>query len=186
MPQKSGVKVPTEAELQAAINAAAATRVTPWTDTGATRALMEKAPSGGNVMSRRTLEDVAVTIVRFGNGVEAWLKPTDFKNDQILFTLNAMGGASLAPPADFLNASMATSLVSESGVGGLKATDLQKVLTGKLVVARPYIALSSHGVSGSAPPAQLETALQLLYQDVTAPGNDPEAFALMKKQLEAA
>jgi zinc protease len=186
MPQKSGVKVPTEAELQAAITAASATRVTPWADTGATRALMEKAPSGGNVMSRRTVEDVGVTIVRFGNGVEAWLKPTDFKNDQILFTLNAMGGASLAAPADFVDASMATALVSQSGVGGLKATDLQKVLTGKLVVARPYIALSSHGVSGSAPPAQLETALQLLYQDVTAPGDDPEAFALLKKQLDAA
>ncbi|HXI31917.1 MAG TPA: insulinase family protein, partial [Vicinamibacterales bacterium] len=77
-------------------------------------------------------------------------------------------------------------LVSEAGVGGLKATDLQKVLTGKLVVARPYIALSSHGVSGSAPPAQLETALQLLYQDVTAPGDDQESFALLKKQLDAA
>jgi zinc protease len=186
MPQKSGVKVPSEAELQAAIAAASATRVTPWTETATSRALMENPPSGGSVASKRTLEDIGVTIVRFANGVEAWLKPTDFKNDQILFTLNAMGGASLASPQDFLDASMATSLVSESGVGGLKATDLQKVLTGKLVVARPFIALSSHGVSGSAPPAQLETALQLLYQDLTAPGNDPEAFALMKKQLDAA
>ena len=186
MPQKSGVKVPTEAELQAAIAAASATRVTPWTDTGASRALMEKPPSGGAVASKRTLEDVGVTIVRFANGVEAWLKPTDFKNDQILFTLNAMGGSSLAPPTDYLDASMATALVSAAGAGGLKAIDLQKVLTGKLVSARPYIALSQHGVSGSAPPAQLETALQLLYQEITAPGDDAEAFALLKKQLDAA
>src|SRR5262249_47028248 len=186
MPQKDGVKVPTDAELQAAITTAANTRVTPWTDTSATRALMEKAPSGGAVASRRTLAEIGVTIVTFSNGVEAWLKPTDFKNDQILFTLNAPGGASLASPDEFLDASMATALVSEAGVGGLKATDLQKALTGKLVVARPYIALSSHGVSGSAPPAQLETALQLLYQDVTAPGDDQESFALLKKQLDAA
>jgi len=186
MPQKSGVKVPTESELQAAIAAASATRVTAWTDTGANRALMEKAPSGGAVASTRTLDDLGVTIVRFENGVEAWLKPTDFKNDQILFTLNAQGGASLASPADYLDASMATALVSAAGAGGLKAIDLQKVLTGKLVSARPYIALSSHGVSGSAPPAQLETALQLLYQEVTAPGDDAESFALLKKQLDAA
>jgi len=185
-PQKTGVKVPTDAELQAAIATASATRVAPWTDTGATRALMEKAPSGGAVTSRRTLDDLGVTIVRFANGVEAWLKPTDFKNDQILFTLNAMGGSSLAPPADYLDASMATALVSAAGAGGLKAIDLQKVLTGKLVVARPYIALSSHGVSGSAQPAQLETALQLLYQEITAPGDDADAFALLKKQLDAA
>jgi len=186
MPQKNGVKVPTDAELQAAIATAANTRVTPWTDTSATRGLMEKAPGGGAVASRRAIDDVGVTIVKFANGVEAWLKPTDFKNDQILFSLNAMGGASLAPPDEFLDASMATALVSEAGVGGLKATDLQKVLTGKLVVARPFISLSSHGVSGSAPPAQLETALQLLYQDVTAPGDDEESFALLKKQLDAA
>src|SRR5205085_4836040 len=51
MPQKSGVKVPTETELQAAIAAASATRVTPWTDTSATRALMENPPSGGAVTS---------------------------------------------------------------------------------------------------------------------------------------
>src|SRR5262249_3696798 len=147
---------------QAALAAAASVRVTPWTDSGATRALLENPPAAASVTSKRTLDDLGVTIVKFSNGVEAWLKPTDFKNDQILFTLNAQGGTSLAPQDDYVEATLATALVSASGAGGLKATDLQKVLTGKLVVARPYIALSSHGVSGSAPPAQLETALQLL------------------------
>ena len=185
-PQKAGIKIPTEAELQAAIATATATRVTPWIDTSATRALMEHTPTAGAVSSRRMIDDVGITVVRFANGVEAWLKPTDFKNDQVLFTLNASGGSSLAPPSEFVEASLATSLVGASGVGGLKALDLQKVLTGKLVSARPYVGLSSHGVSGSAAPAQLETALQLLYQDFTAPGNDDESFALLKKQLAAA
>jgi zinc protease len=185
-PQKSGIKIPTESELQAALTTATAVRVAPWVDTSSTRPLMEHAPTGGAVSSRRTLDDVGVTVVKFGNGVEAWLKPTDFKNDQILFTLNAMGGASIAPPADYTEASLATALVSTAGAGGLKALDLQKVLTGKLVVARPYIGLSTHGVSGSSAPAQLETALQLLYQEITAPGSDDESFALLKKQLAAA
>ena len=132
------------------------------------------------------MDDVGVTVVRFANGVEAWLKPTDFKNDQVLFSLNAPGGTSLAPPADYPEASLATALVSSAGAGGLKALDLQKVLTGKLVSARPYIGLSSQGLSGSAAPAQLETALQLLYQEFTAPGDDAESFALLKKQLAAA
>jgi zinc protease len=186
MPQKADVKVPTEADLLAALAAAAAVRVTPWTDTGATRALLENPPAAAAVTSRRTLEDIGVTVVTYANGVEAWLKPTDFKNDQILFTLNAQGGTSLAAAADYVDATLATALVSAAGAGGLKATDLQKLLTGKLVVARPYIALSSQGISGSAPPAQLETALQLLHQEFTAPGDDAESFALLKKQLEAA
>ena len=185
-PQKTGIRIPTEAELQSAIAKATAVRVTPWIDTSATRALMEHAPSAGAVVSRRSMDEVGITVVRFANGVEAWLKPTDFKNDQILFSLNAQGGSSLAPPADFPEASLSTALVSAAGAGGLKALDLQKVLTGKLVSARPFIALSSHGVSGSSAPAQLETALQLLYQEFTAPGDDAESFALLKKQLEAA
>jgi zinc protease len=186
-PQKAGVKLPTEAELQAAIVKANATRVTPWADTGATRsALMEHAPAAGAIASRSLRDDVGVTVVKFANGVEAWLKPTDFKNDQVLFALNAPGGTSLAPPSDYAEASLATALVSTSGAGGLKALDVQKILTGKIASARPFIGLSSQGISGSAAPAQLETALQLLYQEFTAPGDDAESFTLLKKQLEAA
>ena len=185
-PQKDGIKIPTEAELQATLAAAATVRVSPWQDTSSTRALMEHAPAAGAVASRSTIADAGITIVRFENGVEAWLKPTDFKNDQVVFSLNAQGGTSLAPPADYPEASLATSLVSVAGAGGLKALEIQKMLTGKIASARPYIGLSSQGVAGSAAPAQLETALQLLYQEFTAPGDDVTSFALLKKQLAAA
>ena len=185
-PQKSGVRVPTDSELQAALSAATSTRVTAWTDTETTRPLMERAPEGGTVTSRRALDDLGVTIARLSNGVEIWLKPTDFKNDKVVFSMTAPGGSSLAPPSDYPEATLATALVSAAGAGGLKATELQKLLTGKLVSARPFITLSSHGIAGSSAPAQLETALQLLHQELTAPGSDAESFALLKKQLGAA
>jgi zinc protease len=184
-PQKPGIRIPTEAELQASLAAANAAPVTAWTETASTRTLMEKAPTPGAVKSRRVLDKLDVTIVTFDNGIEAWLKPTDFKNDQISFTLDAPGGTSLAAPADYLEASLSAGYVSLSGVGGIKALDLQKVLAGKLASARPYVALSRHGISGSAAPAQIETALQLLHETFMQPGDDPEAFALLKRQLEA-
>jgi len=184
-PQKTGIRIPTETELQAALTAAGAGPVAAWDDGGAARALMERAPVAGALASRRMREDLGITIVRFANGVEAWLKPTDFKNDQVLFTLVAPGGSSLAAPADFAEASLATSYVDFAGAGGLSATDLEKALTGKLVSASPFVTLSTHGVQGSAAPAQLETALQLLYQEVTRPGDDAASFALLKRQLEA-
>src|SRR5262245_10152817 len=105
-PQKTGIKIPTDAELKSAMDAASAVRVTPWADSTATRALMEHAPTAGTVAARRGLDDLGVTIVRFANGVEAWLKPTDFKNDQVIFSLNASGGSSLAPAADYIEASL--------------------------------------------------------------------------------
>ncbi len=99
---------------------------------------------------------------------------------------NLRSGGGLQVPSNVkTEAELAPSYVGFAGAGGLKATDLQKALTGKLVSAQPYISLSTHGVQGSAAPAQLETALQLLYQQMTAPGDDADAFALMKKQLEA-
>jgi zinc protease len=184
-PQKPAIRIPSDSELQAALTAANAASVAEWIDASSGRALMEHPPAAAAVVSRRALDGVGVTIVKFANGVEAWLKPTDFKNDQIVFTFDAAGGASLAPPADYAEATLAASFVSLSGAGGLKALDLQKLLAGKIASARPYVSLSSHGISGSAAPAHLETALQLLYQNITAPGNDDESYALLKRQLEA-
>jgi zinc protease len=184
-PQKPGIHIPTETELQAALAAANAAPVTALAETTSTRALMEKAPAPGAIKSRRMLDKLGVTIVAFENGTEAWLKPTDFKNDQISFTLDAPGGTSLAAPSDFVEASLAAGYVSLSGVAGMKAPDLQKLLAGKLASARPYMALSRHGISGSAAPAQIETALQLLHETFMQPGDDPDAFALLKRQLEA-
>ncbi|HEV8347514.1 MAG TPA: insulinase family protein [Vicinamibacterales bacterium] len=184
-PQKPNIRIPSDSELQAAITAGNAAPVTEWVDSTSTRAIMERMPATGAVASRRTLDNLGVTIVRFANGVEAWLKPTDFKNDQVIFSLNASGGSSLAPPAEFPEATMSAGYVGIAGVGGMKALDLQKMLAGKLASARPFVSLSTHGISGSAAPAQLETALQLLYQTFTAPGDDPEAFALLKRQLDS-
>jgi zinc protease len=184
-PQKPNIRIPADTDLQAALTAANAKPVEAWTETAVAASLMETPPSPGAIGERRSLDRLGITIVKFGNGVEAWLKPTDFKNDQIIFSLNAVGGASLAPPADYVEASLATGYVGLSGVGGLKALDLQKVLAGKLASARPFVSLATHGISGSAAPAQFETALQLLYQTFTKPGDDPEAFTLMKRQLEA-
>jgi len=184
-PQKPGIPVPTEAELKGALASAASTTVTAWKDTTATRELADFKPAPAAIASRRTVDSVGLTIVTFANGVEAWLKPTDFKNDSVIFSMQAKGGVSLAPPADFVEAQFATGYVGQSGVAGIKALDLQKQLAGKIANATPYASLSTHGFEGAASPAYLETALQLLYAKFTEPGDDPETFDVMKKQLTA-
>ncbi|MGE0449610.1 MAG: M16 family metallopeptidase [Vicinamibacterales bacterium] len=185
-PQKESVSVPSEADVRSVMAAADRLDLTAWVDTVADRPLIEHAPEPGQVVSRRELPDLGVTVVRFANGLEAWLKPTDFKNDQVLFTMYSMGGAALAGREDYLQASFAPQLVRLSGVGGIKALDLDKMLAGRLVSVSPFVGLTTHGISGSSTPADLETAMQLLYLNFTSPSPDPEAFALMRRQLEAA
>lgn len=185
-PDKPDQPVPSAAQLSAALTTAEAASVTAWSDSATARELMATKPQPAAVTARREVPELGLTIVTFANGVEAWFKPTTFKNDQVLFSFNAFGGASLAPPEQFEEASLASTYVRQSGVGGLRAVDLQKLLAGKLANAAPFISMSTHGISGSAAPGDLETALQLLYEEFTAPGDDPEAFALIKRQLEAA
>jgi zinc protease len=184
-PQKPGIKVPTDDELKTALATVESTAVTPWKDTTATREIVERKPEPAAITSTRKVDEVGLTIVRFANGVEAWLKPTDFKNDQVVFALQAKGGTSLAPASDFVEASLASTYVNLSGAAGLKALDIVKILAGRIAGASPFASLSTHGFNGSAAPAQLETALQLLYARFTQPGDDPEAFELMKRQLSA-
>jgi zinc protease len=186
MPQKQDLPVPAATELQGALASAERAEITPWSDATTTKAWMEHLPEPAAVKSRRQIAEVGVTVVTFANGLEAWLKPTDFKNDQVLFTMYAPGGAALSGCDEFLQARFAPQYVGLSGAGGFKALDLQKLLAGKLASASPFISLSTHGISGTASPADLETALQLLYANVTEPGDDPDAFALMKRQLDAA
>ena len=50
-------------------------------------------PAGGKVTGTRTIAELGVTVVTLSNGVEVWMKPTDFKNDQVLFSAYALGGS---------------------------------------------------------------------------------------------
>src|SRR5580765_6931019 len=182
-PTKESVKLPSDVALRDVLASAESTSVTAWNDTSTARELVQNKPQPAAITSRRELADIGVTVVKFGNGVEAWLKPTTFKNDQILYTLSAQGGASLAGADDFEEAALATNYVRASGIGGLKALDLEKILAGKIAGASPFIALSSHGISGNAAPGDLETGLQLLYESFVAPGDDPEQLEVLKRQL---
>ena len=187
-PQKAGLVLPAEAEVRAALSAADAMAVTPpsFAPPPAARALMPNRPEPAAIVSRRELPATGITVVKFANGVEAWLKPTDFKNDQIIFSLSAPGGASLAAPEDFANASMASGYIRLSGFGGLKSLDLQRMLTGSSVAVSPSISLTNQSISGSVSPPAFESALQMLNLTFTAPGDDPEAFLLLRRQLDAA
>ena len=184
-PAKDGVPVVTEAELETALTTGTAAPVTPWLDEATDQVLMAEAPTPGRVRARREISEIGVSVLVLSNGVEVWLKPTDFRNDQVTFTSYARGGTSLAGEADYFNASLSASLVGLAGVGGFSPVDLDKILAGRIARASAYMSTYTHGVSGNATPRDLETALQLLHLQFTAPNQDEEAFVLLRQRLEA-
>lgn len=185
-PEKQGVAVATEQQLQAALTKAEAAPVEAYTDALAGRELVEKPPMPGKVTARRQIPELGATVLTLSNGVEVWLKPTDFKSDQVLFSSYALGGASAASAQDYREASLATSLVGMGGLGGLTPVDLSKLLAGKIAQASPSIGEYTHGTSGSASPRDLETALELNYLAFTQPNLTRDAFELMKRRYISA
>ena len=184
-PEKAGLVAVTEPALRGALAAGTSATVTAWRDEIGGRELLAKKPQPGKVASRREIPELGVTVLKLSNGVEVWLKPTDFRNDQVVFTSYARGGLALVKPEDYLNASLATSLVGTAGVGGFTPIDLGKLLAGRIGGASAYVSSYSQGINGSSTPKDLETALQLAYLSFTAPNGNPEAFDLMKRRLEA-
>jgi zinc protease len=183
-PEKKDVPPPSTDTMRAAINRAGAAPVERWAEATAGRELVEKPPAPGRVASRREVPAIGATVLTLSNGVEVWLKPTDFKNDQIMFSAYAPGGFSLASEQNYKNANLATAMVGVGGMGGLNPVDLSKMLSGKLAQAQPSISDYQQGISGSSTPRDLETALQLNYLAHTAPNMTPDVLALLKRRLE--
>ena len=185
-PEKAGLAPVSEPALREALTGGLAATTEPWRDSVSDRVLMARPANPGTVRSRREIPEIGVTVLTLSNGVDVWLKPTDFRNDQIVFTSYARGGISLAGPERHLNAGLSSTLVGLAGVGGINPVDLNKLLAGKIAGASPYISTYTHGISGSSTPKDLETALQLASLTFTAPGGDNAALELMKRRLAAA
>jgi zinc protease len=185
-PQKPGLTPVTEVALRDAVAKGASASVTAWRDEMEARELMPTKPTPGTVRARREIPEIGVTVLTLSNGVEVWLKPTDFRNDQISFVGYAPGGTSLMGADGYYDASLAASLVSLAGIGGLSPVELNKLLAGKIASASASISTFNQGISGSSSPRDLETALQLAHLRMTAPNRDPGAFALLRRQLETA
>ena len=97
------------------------------------------------------------------NGVQVYLKKTDFKNDEILFTAMSPGGTSLYSDEQYFDASNATSIVREAGLASFSSTQLDKLMAGKTVRVSPYIGSYSEGLNGSASPDDIEILFQMVY-----------------------
>ncbi len=182
-PEKAGAAMPKEADLRAIVAREALAKPAPWVDKSAGQALMARLPTPGKIVSTRAVDEIGSTVLKLSNGVEVWLKPTDFKADEIQFSAYAPGGTSTADSLAFFAAWASAIVVNDNGVGGFKNTELTKLLAGRIVRVQPFEQGYTHGVIGSTRPEDLETALQLIHLTFTKPTEDPDAFGALRNQF---
>jgi zinc protease len=184
-PEKEGVGVPTEADLLATFETVEGVSVEPYVDQGEDLPLLPNEPTPGHIVGRDEIAELGVTIWELSNGARVMLKPTDFKNDQILFSAYSPGGHSLVPDADYIPAATASTIVTQGGLGNFDQVGLMKWLTGRVVGVNPYVAELHEGLSGSASPQDSETMFQLIHGYFTATRTDSVTFASLRTRLGA-
>jgi len=183
-PEKEGVAVPSEEDLMAVFDRVSNAEIEAYVDATTDKPLVAEKPQPGPVAKESTIEELNVTEWTLSNGVRVILKPTDFKNDEILFHAYSVGGNSLAPDADFVSSEAAAMIVDESGVGEFTSIELEKTLSDKVVSVSPYIGTLREGLNGSASPQDMETMFQLIYLYVTSPRKDADAFASFQSKMK--
>ncbi len=183
-PEKPGVSVPTRDQLAEIFDDVEQTRVAAYVDSVSNEPLVSTLPHPGTIVSTTHIDSLDVTEWVLSNGVRVILKPTTFKNDEIVMTAFSPGGSSLVPDAQYIPAITATSIIDESGAGTFDETTLEKKLAGKIVRVSPYINELEEGFTGSASPADLETLFQLIYLYVVHPRIDSSAFAAYTSRME--
>jgi zinc protease len=174
--EKEGVKVPTEADVLRIIRSVKDMKIDPYVEKLSDAPLLAAVPLATKVSKRSDNAVSGFTDITFGNGVRMILKPTDFKNDEILFSAFSPGGLSLYPVSDVMSATLAATLISQSGLGDYDMIGLQKKLSGNTAKLNPYINDLREGVSGNCSPKDLETMLQLNYLYFTGTRKDENAY----------
>lgn len=178
-PEKEGIILPTESDIRKMLDEADKMEIEAYQEEELATELIADLPTPGEVIATKKFDITDVTELTLSNGVKVVLKPTDFKNDEILMAASSPGGSSLYSDEDYMSASNAASIINESGVSDFSSTDLQKMLAGKTVRVSAYIGSLSEGLNGNAAPKDFESMLQLIHLYFTAPRKDEDAFKSM-------
>jgi zinc protease len=175
-PEKEGLKLPDNDQILNTIQLATKSDIQPYQDKVTDDQLMSSEPAKGRILLSKKNEALGTVEMKLSNGARVVLKPTDFKNDQVLFSAYSPGGYSLCNDTDHYSAYFAAYFVNQCGVAEYTPSDISKILAGKNVSVSPYLDDYFEGVSGSSTPRDLESMFQLNYLYFTQPRKDTAIF----------
>ena len=134
----------------------------------------------GAVSARREIAEVGATVVTFANGVTVTVKPTEFRDEQVLVRVDT-GIGELGQPTDKATIEgLGAGLLTAGGLGKLSADEMSRVLNGRVYSAGFSAGTDRYSFSGATRPADLGLQLQVLTAYLTDPGLRPAPFQLLK------
>jgi zinc protease len=129
----------------------------------------------GKVAEQKDVIDLDTTFVRFENNVRLTVKPTKFRDDQVLIRVR-IGQGVAGLPSDRQSLAWAASSIIEGGLGKISAEDMERVLASRVYGASFGVDEEAFILSGATRPEDAELQLQVLAGYATDAAWRPEAF----------
>ena len=184
-PEQEGVVLPSEEQIRKRLAEVRDIEIEAPKEDAEQLTLIKKAPKAGKIKKTEKNEELGTTELTLSNGVKVIIKPTKFKQDEILMSAYSEGGCSMVDNVEDLpSAVYAAAITDFAGIGDLNSVQLQKVLTGKHVSVSPQINQYSETMSGNSNVKDFETMLMLTYLYFTKPRKDAESFSTLMQMLD--
>jgi len=128
----------------------------------------------------REIAEIGATVVTYPNGTRLTVKPTDFRDEQILINV-ATGIGELGLPTDRPDPqTLAGFTFAAGGLGRLTLDELNRVLSGRIYSAGFALDGDAYNLNGATRPADLGLQMQVLAAYLTDPGLRPAPFEQIK------
>lgn len=179
-PEKEGLAHPTDAAFLAAIEEVDNSEIAANEVQVIESDFLDASKLKGGKIKKTSAGVYGTTVLTLSNGINVYLLPTSYEKDLVAFNIFRTGGLSVVDEADLpsMDANIWSLYQQNTGVSRFSNREVSKMLSGKMVSVSPYINELYSGVSGSATPKDLETALQLAYLYFADPRFDAEEYAV--------
>ena len=176
---------PTSRDVIAHFNRIINTSQTPYTDMAAGDKLLEIEPVKGGIINETYEESTGITTMTLHNGATVRLKPTTFKNNEVLFNAFSLGGEWAYGDSADVNVRLMDQVVENSAFGGHTINQLNRMLSGRQLGIEFILNDPNEQLNGGCQSADLETLLQLCYLYFTDVSLDEEAFQSLKTRIRS-
>lgn len=184
-PEKDGFTLPTPAQLDAAFTQIEAEDIEAFVDNVKTEPLIRKAPVAGKIVKAEENPVWGTTEWTLSNGAKVIIKSTQFKEDEIRFAAQALGGYADTPEQYTPSILTLPNTLGNLGLGSYNSSELNKYLSGKIAGIGIDINEYTRSVSGGTTPKDLPTLMELIYMAFTDVTFDRDEFEAMRKSTAA-
>lgn len=181
--EKEKDSYPTESAIREIIEQIDYEELTAYEDNTVMEPLMTILPEKGSILKEVRDEEKGATVWTLSNGAKVVVKPTDFKQDEILVQGFALGGTSVLDDRYVAEIKMMDDAASVGGLANFSATSLKRNLAGKNVEVAFSTGTFNEQIKGKSSVKDLEVLMQLIHMNFTNVRQDNEAYESLAGRL---